>query len=262
MDIKNYDKDFWNYLNKLVQENEIVIDRPKGSKHPKYPDIEYMVDYGFIKNTKAIDGNEIDVFKGSLHNKNVSTIICTIDLLKKDIEIKILIGCTEIEKQKVYDFLNNSEYMKAILIQKEIHINNFNKNIFEIESPCNRIELIQIFEDVVFNPSDENIDKILLDYIENKDKKLYGYYIEDRIIGIIGIQNNTDNIEVLHFGIHPEYRSRKLGSELMDYIKQEKKTIILETDDDAVIFYKKYGFECVEFLDERKGKRYNCKYEQ
>jgi inorganic pyrophosphatase len=37
--------DFWKYINTLVQENEIIIDRPKGSKHPKYTDMIYEFDY-------------------------------------------------------------------------------------------------------------------------------------------------------------------------------------------------------------------------
>jgi inorganic pyrophosphatase len=118
--LMDYNNDFWEYLNKLVMENEIIIDRPKGTRHPKFDNMIYELDYGYIKNTKAMDGNEIDVFKGSLHNKNVNKIICTIDLLKKDIEIKILIGCTVFEVEKVYNFLNNSEYMKALVIEKNI----------------------------------------------------------------------------------------------------------------------------------------------
>jgi inorganic pyrophosphatase len=125
----DYDNEFWEYLKKMVMENEIIIDRPKGTKHPKYSDMVYELDYGYIKNTKANDGNEIDVFKGSLHNKNVNTIICTIDLLKHDIEIKILIGCTISEIQKVYKFLNNSKYMRAIIIERNVNIDNSKKEI-------------------------------------------------------------------------------------------------------------------------------------
>jgi len=255
-----YDNKFWESLNKLVSENEIIIDRPKGSTHPKYKNIVYVIDYGYIKNTKTMDGNEIDVFKGSLYSKNVNTIICTIDLLKKDIEIKVLIGCTEIEKQKVYNFLNSSEYMKAIIINKDISLNFKQKEITELKEKTDFIDIFEIFEDVVYDPSEKKVKDILLEYKQNTDKKLYGYYLENKIIGIIGIKNNFDFIEVLHFGIHPEYRGKNLGSELMDYIKNRNKTITLETDDDAVIFYKKYGFICTEFYDEKKGKRYNCKY--
>jgi len=33
-----YTIEFWNAIDVLLSESEIVIDRPKGSSHPKYPD--------------------------------------------------------------------------------------------------------------------------------------------------------------------------------------------------------------------------------
>ena len=47
-----------NYLGKKIN---IVIDRPLGSKHPKHGFI-YEVNYGYIPNTKAPDGEEIDAY--------------------------------------------------------------------------------------------------------------------------------------------------------------------------------------------------------
>ena len=44
-----------------------------------------------------MDGAGIDVWVGS-REKQVDAIMCTVDLIKKDSEIKILIGCTEEEK--------------------------------------------------------------------------------------------------------------------------------------------------------------------
>ena len=46
-----YHEDFWNALDELVNTSEIVIDRPKGSAHPGFPDFIYRVDYGYLKNT-------------------------------------------------------------------------------------------------------------------------------------------------------------------------------------------------------------------
>lgn len=112
------DNMFWEYLERITADNEMVIDRPKGTKHPAYNDMVYPVDYGYIKNTKSMDGQGIDIFVGSEKNKNLDAIVCIIDMLKKDSEIKILLGCTENEKGKIYDFLNNSEYMKAIMIKR------------------------------------------------------------------------------------------------------------------------------------------------
>ncbi len=46
-----YNTDFWRTLDELVRQSEIVIDRPKGKAHPKFPDFIYKVDYGYIENT-------------------------------------------------------------------------------------------------------------------------------------------------------------------------------------------------------------------
>ena len=46
------------YLGKTVTAK---IDRPLGSKHPKH-DMIYQVNYGFVPDTKAPDGEEIDAY--------------------------------------------------------------------------------------------------------------------------------------------------------------------------------------------------------
>jgi inorganic pyrophosphatase len=105
---------FWQTIDKLISESKIIIDRPKGSHHPKYPDCIYPVDYGYLESTSSMDGGGIDVWKGS-DGDYVDAIICTVDLIKKDSEIKILIGCNEEEKQLA---LPKNEYMKGILIRR------------------------------------------------------------------------------------------------------------------------------------------------
>ena len=47
------DDEFWSSLDKLVDDSEIVIDRPKGSSHPKYPNFIYRLNYGYLKNTAS-----------------------------------------------------------------------------------------------------------------------------------------------------------------------------------------------------------------
>jgi len=110
--------DFWGSIDKLVAESKIVIDRPKNSCHPRYPDFIYPVNYGYLDGTTSADGGGIDVWYGTYGSK-VNAVICIIDLLKKDSEIKILIGCSEEEKQLIYNIHNDSEYMKGIMIRRE-----------------------------------------------------------------------------------------------------------------------------------------------
>lgn len=51
--------------------------------------------------------------------QKVNAVICTIDLKKKDSEIKILIGCTNTETEIIYNAYNSSKFMKGILITRE-----------------------------------------------------------------------------------------------------------------------------------------------
>jgi len=49
---------YTSYLGKIVQ---VTMDRPLGSNHPKHG-FRYEVNYGFIPDTKAPDGEEIDAY--------------------------------------------------------------------------------------------------------------------------------------------------------------------------------------------------------
>ena len=109
--------EFWNALDELVRCSEIIIDRPKGSAHSRYPDFVYRVDYGYLKGTASMDGEGIDIWVGS-GEKKIDAIMCIVDLMKKDSEIKILIGCTEEEKEIVYQTHNETPYMKGVLIRR------------------------------------------------------------------------------------------------------------------------------------------------
>ena len=109
---------FWNALDELAAASEVVIDRPRGTAHPRYPDFIYPVDYGYLKDTASMDGAGIDVWAGTGGNR-IDAVMCVVDLIKRDSEIKILIGCTEEEKAAVFKTHNETRYMKGILIRRE-----------------------------------------------------------------------------------------------------------------------------------------------
>lgn len=116
--LPNTNQKFWESVDTLVNESKVVIDRPKGTHHPRFSSIVYPVDYGYLENTTSPDGNSIDVYRGTASFEKVDAIVCTVDLMKKDSEIKLLINCTPEEKKKILDFHNESEYMKGILIER------------------------------------------------------------------------------------------------------------------------------------------------
>ena len=96
----------------------VVIDQPAGSRHPRYPEIVYPLDYGYLKGTSGGDGNEIDVWRGSLPAGALDTVVCTVDLHKRDTEVKLLLGCTQDEKDTILAF-HSTGGMAAILIRRE-----------------------------------------------------------------------------------------------------------------------------------------------
>lgn len=109
---------YWQRMDQLVRDCEIIIDRPRGTAHPRFPEFIYPHDYGYLKGTQAVDGGGIDVWVGSLPRQTVTGIICTVDLTKKDAEIKILIGCTPEEAQAILN-THNEGPQSAILICRE-----------------------------------------------------------------------------------------------------------------------------------------------
>src|SRR3989344_7550146 len=50
-----------NTIDYLGQKVNVIIDRPLGSKHPKHGFV-YEVNYGYIPDTKAPDGEGLDVY--------------------------------------------------------------------------------------------------------------------------------------------------------------------------------------------------------
>lgn len=106
---------FWKRLRSFVAEGEIVIDRPRGSRHPHFPEMEYPLDYGYIAGTNSADGKEIDVWVGTLAERSMSGLVVTLDETKRDAEIKVLLGCTADDVERILSF-HNSGPMSAVFV--------------------------------------------------------------------------------------------------------------------------------------------------
>ena len=110
---------YWETLDSLITTTSIVIDSATGSTHPDYENRVYPLDYGYLAGTTSADGGGIDVFIGKGGEKSVVGIVCTVDLLKRDSEVKILLGCSEPEMRQIVDFLNEGDGMHCLLVQRE-----------------------------------------------------------------------------------------------------------------------------------------------
>ena len=77
------------FLGKRVS---VEIDRPLGSLHPKYPDLIYEVNYGFIPDTLSYDGEQLDAYVLFLDRPVESFCgICIAVIQRKDDEAKLIV---------------------------------------------------------------------------------------------------------------------------------------------------------------------------
>ena len=108
---------FWRELSALVEATRLVIDRPKGSRHPRYPEVRYPLDYGYLRGTMSGDGEGLDVWIGSLPGREITGVVCTIDRIERDVELKVLIGCTSDEMALIHRFHNRGG-QSAVLMRR------------------------------------------------------------------------------------------------------------------------------------------------
>jgi inorganic pyrophosphatase len=114
---KHLEADFWNYLRELVDSCRVVIDRPKYTSHPRFSDLIYPLDYGYLEGTLSGDGGGLDVWVGSHQTKDLAGIILTTDQLKRDVEIKLLLGCTDEEISRILAFFDQNQ-MGTLLVRR------------------------------------------------------------------------------------------------------------------------------------------------
>ncbi len=114
--MKVVNHEFWEEIIQITTTQQVIIDRPKGQPHPRYPEMICPLDYGYIENTSASDGGGIDVWIGSLETKKLTGILCTFDTLKRDAEIKILLGCSVYDVETIINF--HDPAMKILYIPK------------------------------------------------------------------------------------------------------------------------------------------------
>ena len=101
---------FWIIIDRLVAACAVVIDRPTGSAHPRFPDMIYPLDYGYLEGTLASDGGGIDVWLGSSGARDVTGMIVTVALDSRESENKILLGCTQAEADTIVQFLSEETF--------------------------------------------------------------------------------------------------------------------------------------------------------
>jgi len=110
-----------------------------------------------------------------------------------------------------------------------------------------------------FDGSVEGVTKIVQKYQSNPALHFYAWIENDVVFGICGYEIHSDKIEIHLISVDEHVRNRGVGGTMITALQEKySKNIEAETDDDAVVFYRKRGFETKEFIHEKHGKRHTC----
>lgn len=125
----------------------------------------------------------------------------------------------------------------------------------------NNYEFLDMLKYSHYNPSNEKLSKISKKYSEDKNIYCLGNFYDDKMIGFIVIKYIDEFIyEIIDIAVSTEYRKLGIGSKMIDYIIENLpiKTLYAETDNDAIDFYKKYGFVINSINKFEETNRYKC----
>lgn len=125
------------------------------------------------------------------------------------------------------------------------------KNIFSTK------EVYNVYSACMFKPTYEKHKANSLSFQNDSSVSIYGYFYENSIVGTIVIKETENVIEIIGISVVKKERNSGIGTKLIDYIRENTvKQIIAETDNDAVGFYKKYGFDIKEHIVSKVNETY------
>ena len=109
---------FWQKVDSLYITGGFTRTKKKGEVHDRFKNLIYPVDYGRVADLKGVSENGVSVYAGSGNRNTVSALVIAADILAKELDVKILAGCTEEEIDTVLRFLNQTEFQKTVLIRR------------------------------------------------------------------------------------------------------------------------------------------------
>ena len=73
---------------------KVTVDRPLGSRHPRYPELCYPVNYGYVKGVLAPDGEEQDAYVLGVDEPLAEFVGCVIAIIHRfdDVEEKWVVA--------------------------------------------------------------------------------------------------------------------------------------------------------------------------
>ncbi|MEG2634122.1 MAG: GNAT family N-acetyltransferase, partial [Oscillospiraceae bacterium] len=133
-------------------------------------------------------------------------------------------------------------------------------DILNVKSICTQKTLLDLLSESVYNPTPERVLSRAENYQNNTDVEVYAYREDEKSIGIIVFEIDKNVATIHNISVKISNQRKGVGSQLIDFIFKRFNVIriLAETDDDAIEFYKKYGFNVSEIVVKFGIERYMC----
>ena len=132
-------------------------------------------------------------------------------------------------------------------------------SICDIKEIMTEPDILKLLAPSVYNPTEERLLNRAKKYQEDEETNVYVYKEDNEYKGIIVFEIVNNSATILDIAVKSKHQGQGIGSKLIDFIFNSFNvdSIIAETDDDAIGFYKKYGFTVADTKVKFDVKRYS-----
>lgn len=127
-------------------------------------------------------------------------------------------------------------------------------------------KVYKIYSRCMYMPTYEKFVATAKAYMQDNTINMYGFYRQGVLAGVIVVKKQeNNNVEIMGIAVAQAFQNNHIGKQLIAYVINTNNSVELfaQTDDDAVLFYKKCGFKIESFYKtygKTKCKRYQCRY--
>ncbi|MDR0861725.1 MAG: GNAT family N-acetyltransferase [Oscillospiraceae bacterium] len=115
--------------------------------------------------------------------------------------------------------------------------------LHDIKDKLHTDEVRRVLAPCLFDESPEGVTKAANRYLTDDARLFYGWVEGGATLGVVGFRVHGDMLEIMHIAVAEERRRQGIGARIIAALHDKYKLPLeLETDDDAIDFYRKCGF--------------------
>ena len=126
------------------------------------------------------------------------------------------------------------------------------------------LQTYEIYKHCMFMPTEEKFNKKVDLFLNDNSVKIFACFEQDKIMGIMVVSfKEQKKIEIIGIAVDVSTRGKGIGSYMINQVinNYDLLSVYAETDNDAIEFYRKNGFNIMEFSETFGAEaviRYKC----